>query len=92
MADPDLNPLRDKARVKMAGGELPKTLREVEGIVADASNQPSDACAVCDVTISRTEFWYRVDQSGIESRAISRPMHFLCHAAWQLEVRGMPRS
>ena len=92
MADPDISPLRDKARAKMAGGKLPKTLQEVERIVADPRNHANGVCAVCDAPISKKEFWYQVDQSGITPKAIARPMHYLCHAAWQLEVRGMPRS
>jgi hypothetical protein len=92
MADPDIVPLRDKARAKMAAGRLPKTVQEVERVVADVHNRPDGVCAVCDAGITKGEFWYLVSQSGIVPTAIPRPMHYLCHAAWQLEVRGMPRG
>lgn len=92
MVDLNLNPLRDKARAKMAAGKLPKTIQDVERVVADIHNRPNGVCAVCDVAISNNEFWYQVDHSGITPKAIPRPMHYLCHAAWQLEVRGVPRS
>jgi hypothetical protein len=92
MSDPVLEELREKARAKMANGKLPKTTKDVERIVADVQIRPSGVCAVCDVAISNNEFWYQVHHSGITRTAIPRPMHSLCHAAWQLEVRGMPRG
>jgi hypothetical protein len=92
MADPDINSLREKARAKMTDGKLPRTIEAVARVVADPRTLPNGACAVCDVGISKNEFWYQVHQSDITPTAIQRPMHFLCHAAWQLEVRGMPRS
>jgi hypothetical protein len=92
MAAPDINPLRDKARAKMTQGKLPKTTQEVERIVADMKVRPSSACAVCDVAITKADFWYQVSQSGITPTAIPRPMHDVCHAAWLAELCGLPRS
>ena len=88
----DINPLREKARATMVSGKLPKTIKEVENIVADPRTQPSGVCAVCDIAIEKGDFWFLVKQSGLTSTAIHRPMHWDCHAAWQLEVRGMPKS
>ena len=91
MPDPDIIPLRDKARAKMAAGALPKTVQEVVRIVADI-HKSNGVCAVCDADITKSEFCYLVSQSGTTSTAVPRPMHYLCHAAWQLEVRGIPRG
>jgi hypothetical protein len=92
MATPDINPLRDKARAKMSDGKLPKTTQEVERIVADIRNRPNSACAVCDIAISNKDFWFQVYHLGIAAAAIPRAMHSLCHAAWQAELCGLPRS
>jgi hypothetical protein len=87
MTTPDLKPLRDKARAKMTDGKLPNTLEAVGRIVADVNDHQSGVCGICDAAISKAEFSYLVYQSGMTPTKI--PMHFLCHAAWQLEVRGM---
>ena len=92
MPAPDINPLRDKARAKMNDGRLPRTTQEVERIVADMQVRPGSACAVCDLTIKKTDFWYQVNHSGITPTAIPRPMHDVCHAAWFAELCGLPRS
>jgi hypothetical protein len=39
---------------------------------------------------AKSEFCYQIDHSGITPKAVPRPMHYLCHAACQLEVRGVP--
>jgi hypothetical protein len=90
MSDPKFDALRGKAQEQIGLKNLPKTIKDVEQVTANVRHRPTFTCAICGGKILDGELWYQVEDSTKNlSRAINRPMHFLCHAAWQCEVAGV---
>jgi acetamidase/formamidase len=82
---PDFADLRVRARELIAAGKLPATTDPfaVEGTgVGNATR-----CGLCELTIEKRKIGFTVTAPGAGSERQRYPaMHFLCHAAWQLEA------
>jgi hypothetical protein len=91
MAQPDLEELlkklRARARKLIDAGKLPATTKPYQ-TVGDCVIGP-EHCRLCDTLIEPTEFVpgearYMISP-GAQGPTFG-PLHFLCHAAWQIEA------
>jgi hypothetical protein len=78
--------LRIKAREKIDAGALPKgdpTRVNGDRVAHDTP------CNLCGQVIKKSEFSYLIKAPGRAMSDSQYILHFLCHAAWQVEVAGV---
>jgi hypothetical protein len=89
MLELDFPKRRELVREKIIAGKLPNTTKVVEDI--GTRNVKKRPCSVCGVWIEPEDCQYVIKASGAMSDRQQYPgLCFLCHAAWQCEVGGVP--
>ena len=86
MTDSNFDALRIQARAKIDMGMLPATMPS--GVIGDYVVEDT-RCRLCGQFIKMREFRYVVRAHSKVMGDQHYNLHFLCHAAWQLEVSVM---
>jgi hypothetical protein len=88
---PDIPALRDRTRVLIKAGKLPATTKP-STIEGSNTVQPV-RCHMCDNIIEAGQIKITVRAPGLAFGDTSYgPLHFACHAAWQLEAIEAERA
>jgi hypothetical protein len=84
--EPEFTALRKRAADLIKKGGLPAKAALVKSVVASKVIANPIKCDLCAQLIKSEDLQYRITFEGKVMSAESRVVHFLCHAAWQLEA------
>jgi hypothetical protein len=84
MVDSKIDALRTKARAMIGAGTLPSTSEPSSVLGSYVSS--AKKCTLCGELIPTKGFQYEVRAPGPGTSNVHYHLHFLCHAAWQIEV------
>lgn len=86
MTNAEFQLLRDRARSMIDNKGLPGTANP-EGVLGARTSHRINECQLCGESIEAGDFQYTVSAPGqLRDRQPYPALHFLCHAAWQLEA------